>query len=104
MTDHRHGPHGDRFRTLPELTNLPARPACYSRATSGLRGTGPGRAAAVFPLEHGKVSLPSRFATNQQPAAAKVLSTLLDKLRSSSSYGRRGGLQLVRAMTDKNGA
>jgi hypothetical protein len=33
-----------------------------------------------------------------------LLSALLDKLRSSSAYGRRGGLQLVRAMTAKNGA
>ena len=40
----------------------------------------------------------------QPPAAAKVLATLLDRLRSASAYGRRGGLALVRTMTDKGGA
>jgi hypothetical protein len=31
-------------------------------------------------------------AINQHPAAATVLATLLDKLRSASARGRRGGL------------
>jgi hypothetical protein len=43
-------------------------------------------------------------ATNQQRAAAKVLSALLDKLHSASARGRRGGLALVRTMTEKGGA
>lgn len=43
-------------------------------------------------------------AINQQPAAAKVLAALLDKLRSASAHGRRGGLALVRTMTEKGGA
>jgi hypothetical protein len=43
-------------------------------------------------------------ATNQQPAAAKVLATLLDKLRSASARGRRGRLASVRTMTQKGGA
>jgi hypothetical protein len=38
-------------------------------------------------------------AVNQQPAAAKVLAALLDKFRSASAGGRRGGLALVRTMT-----
>jgi hypothetical protein len=42
-------------------------------------------------------------ATNQR-AAAKVLSALLDKLHSASARGRRGGLALVRTMTEKGGA
>jgi hypothetical protein len=42
-------------------------------------------------------------AVSTQPAAAKVLSTLLDQLRSSSADGRRGSLPLVREMTAKNG-
>jgi hypothetical protein len=41
---------------------------------------------------------------NQQPAAAKVLATLLDKLRSASARGRRGHLTVVRTMTEKGGA
>ena len=43
-------------------------------------------------------------ATNQRAAAAKVLAALLDKLRSASGRGRRGGLALVRTMTEKGGA
>lgn len=37
---------------------------------------------------------------NQQPAAAKVLISMLEKLRSASAPGRRGGLAVVREMTD----
>jgi hypothetical protein len=36
---------------------------------------------------------------NQQLAAAKVLVTLLDQLRSASASGRRGKLALVKSMT-----
>jgi hypothetical protein len=42
-------------------------------------------------------------AISQQPAAAKTLATLLDKLRSASVRGRRGNLALVRTMTAKDG-
>jgi hypothetical protein len=40
-------------------------------------------------------------AVNQQPAAAKVLGAVLDRLRAASAPGRRGGLELVRTMTGK---
>jgi hypothetical protein len=43
-------------------------------------------------------------ALNQQGAAAKVLAALLDKLRSASARGRRGGLALVRTLTERGGA
>jgi hypothetical protein len=43
-------------------------------------------------------------AVNQQPAAAKVLVTVLDMLRKGSAQGRRGNLSLVRTMTEKDGA
>jgi hypothetical protein len=43
-------------------------------------------------------------AVNQQPAAAKVLAALLDRLRSASARGRRGELALVRTMPEKGGA
>ena len=43
-------------------------------------------------------------AVNQQPAAAKVLAALLDKLRLMSARGRRGGLALVRTITERGGA
>lgn len=43
-------------------------------------------------------------ARNQQPAAAKVLAGMLDKLRSVSASGRRGGLTLVRTMIERGGS
>jgi hypothetical protein len=43
-------------------------------------------------------------AINQQPAAARVLAALLEKLRSASARGRRGNLVSVRAMTEERGA
>jgi hypothetical protein len=36
---------------------------------------------------------------SSQPAAAKVLAALLDKLRSASAHGRRGNPSLVKSMT-----
>jgi hypothetical protein len=38
-------------------------------------------------------------AINQQPAAAKVLAAMLEKLRSVSARGHRGHLAVVRTMT-----
>jgi hypothetical protein len=38
-------------------------------------------------------------AVSHQAAAAKVLTTLLDKLRSASGRGRRGNLSVVKSMT-----
>jgi hypothetical protein len=43
-------------------------------------------------------------AVSSQPAAAKVLAALLDKLHSVSARGRRGNLSSVRTMTQKGGA
>ena len=40
-----------------------------------------------------------RLYPNRPAAAAKVLAALLDKLRSASASGRRGGLALVRMTT-----
>jgi hypothetical protein len=47
--------------------------------------------------------LDSPKAVSSQPAAAKVLAALLDTLRSASAHGRRGGLAMVRTMTEKGG-
>jgi hypothetical protein len=41
---------------------------------------------------------------NQQPAAAKTLAGLLDKLRAASARGRRGRLAVVKQMAEKGGA
>jgi hypothetical protein len=43
-------------------------------------------------------------AVGSQPSAAKVLASLLDKLRSASARGRSGHLALVRTMTETSGA
>jgi hypothetical protein len=43
-------------------------------------------------------------AVSSQPPAARVLTSLLDKLRSASAQGRRGRLAVVRTMTEKGGA
>jgi hypothetical protein len=61
----------------------------------------PGLAQAALALAR---VLDNPKAVNQQPAAAKMLATLLDKLRSASARGRRGGLASVRTMTEKGGA
>ncbi|HSS23876.1 MAG TPA: hypothetical protein VLL82_05625 [Mycobacterium sp.] len=61
----------------------------------------PGLAQAALALAR---ILDNPRAVNQQPAAAKALAGLLDKLRSASAHGRRGGLALVRAMAEKGDA
>ncbi len=40
-------------------------------------------------------------AVSSQPPAAKVLATLLDKLRSGAAQRRRGNLAVVRTMVEK---
>jgi hypothetical protein len=61
----------------------------------------PGLAQAALAMAR---ILDNPSAVSSQPAAAKVLAGLLDKLRSASARGRRGGLALVRTMTEKGGA
>jgi hypothetical protein len=61
----------------------------------------PGLAAAAKSMA---VILDNNKAVSTQPAAAKVLVALLDKLRSVSASGRRGNLASVRALTKKGGA
>src|SRR4029077_11387238 len=63
---------------------------------AGLTEARPGLAEAALALAR---VLDDPRATNQKAAAAKVLVTLLDKLRSASAHGRRDGLALVRTMT-----
>jgi hypothetical protein len=43
-------------------------------------------------------------APSAQPAAAKVLVSVLDTLHKGSAQGRRGNLAVVREMTTKDGA
>ena len=56
----------------------------------------PGLAAAALALAR---LLDNPKAVNQQPAAAKTLASLLDKLWSVSASGCRGNLALVKSMT-----
>lgn len=56
----------------------------------------PGLAAAAVALAE---ILDNPKAVSSQPAAAKVLATLLEQLRSASARGRRGNLAVVRAMS-----
>jgi hypothetical protein len=43
-------------------------------------------------------------AVSSQPAAAKVLASLLGELRKGSARGRRGNLAVVRSLTEKGNA
>jgi hypothetical protein len=67
---------------------------------AGLAEARPGLAQAALAIAR---ILDSPRAVSSQPAAAKVLAGLLDKLRSASGGGRRGRLALVRTMTEKGG-
>jgi hypothetical protein len=58
----------------------------------------PGLAQAALALAR---ILDNPRAINQQPAAAKVLGALLDKLRSASARGRRASLAVVPEMTNE---
>jgi hypothetical protein len=63
---------------------------------AGLSETRPGLAQAALAMAR---VLDNPRAVSSQPAAAKVLATLLDKLRSASARSRSGRLAVVRAMS-----
>lgn len=65
---------------------------------AGLAEARPGLAQAALAMAR---LLDNNRALSSQPAAAKVLASLLDKLRSSSAPGRRGNLAVVRDMTTR---
>jgi hypothetical protein len=68
-------------------------------------GSAPKGVAQRFPFSGVLATVwDNRRAINQHAAAAKVLSALLDKLRSASARGRRGALGVVRDMTGKKTA
>jgi hypothetical protein len=68
---------------------------------AGASGSRPGVAAVAVCLAQ---LLDNPQGRNQYAAAAKVLTSLLDKLRSASAHGRRGNLSLVKSMTNGEGA
>ena len=68
---------------------------------AGLAEVRPGLAQMALDLAR---VLDNPRATNQKPAAAKVLAALLDKLHAASAQRRPGNLAVVRTMTAKGGA
>jgi hypothetical protein len=66
---------------------------------AGLAEARPGIAQAALALAR---IMDNPRAVSSQPAAAKVLAALLDKLRSTSARGRRGQLAVVRTLTKKD--
>jgi hypothetical protein len=78
------------------------REAGVAAETDGLAAQArPGLAQAALAVAR---VLDNPKAVNQHAAAARVLSALLDKLRSASAQGRRGRLAVVRTLTEKGGA
>jgi hypothetical protein len=63
---------------------------------AGLADARPGLAQAALAMAR---VLDNPRAISSQPAAAKVLAALLDKLHSASARGRRGRLAVVKSMT-----
>jgi hypothetical protein len=94
---------------LPRSQNANPEPGLYSPGAvesgveaeiAGLAEARPGLAQVALALAR---VMDSQKAVNQHPASAKVLATVLDKLRSTSAQNHRGNLALVRTMTEKGG-
>ena len=66
---------------------------------AGLSEARPGLAQAALAMAR---ILDNQRAVSSQPAAAKVLTSLLDKLRSASAPNHRGRLRVVRAMSPRD--
>jgi hypothetical protein len=66
---------------------------------AGLSEDRPGLAQVAFALAR---ILDNPRAVSSHPAAARVLASLLDKLRSASAPNHRGRLRVVRAMSPRD--
>lgn len=97
-----------RERSLSPVTNVTTALASLGPVESGVQAEIGGPAAEARPglaqMALAMARILDSTAVNQQPAAAKVLVSLLDKLHQAGTPGRRGHLATVRAMTDKGGA
>jgi len=99
----------ERRRTLaPVTTNVT--PAASSPGPvesgveaeiAGLADARPGLAQVALAMAR---VLDNPRAVSSQPAAAKVLTTVLDKLHSVGAQSRRGRLAVVRTLTERGGA
>jgi hypothetical protein len=76
----------------------PGRVECGVRAELAGLTERPGLVAVALAMAR---VLDNPRAVSSQPAAAKVLASLLDQLHSASACGRRGGLAVVRTMTER---
>ena len=98
-----------RARSLSPVTNVTPDPAGPGPVEAGVQAEVGGWATEertglvqiAFAMAR---ILDNPKAVNQQPAAAKVLAGLLDKLHSLSAQRRRGGLASVRTMTMEKAA
>lgn len=95
-------PQGVRNRTpeqncSPGPVELAVQEEINGVASAGLR---PGLVQVALAMAR---LLDSPRVPSAQPAAAKVLVTVLDSLRKGSARGRHGGLAVVRAMTTEKG-
>src|SRR5690349_13837124 len=96
-----------RERSLSPVTNATTALAAPGPVESGVQAEIGGPAAEARPglaqMALAMARILDSKAVNQQPAAAKVLASLLDKLHQAGAPGRRGHLATVRAMTDRGG-
>ena len=95
-----------RERSLSPVTNVTTALAGPGPVESGVQAEISGPAAEARPgltqmaLAMARI-LDNPKAVNQGPAAAKVLTSLLDKLHQAGAPGRRGHLAVVRTMTTR---
>jgi hypothetical protein len=108
----------ERQRSLAPVPN--GTPDVGDNATTSMRASSPGPVEEAVEAEISKLAdarpglaqaalalarvLDNDKAVSSQPAAAKVLASLLDKLRTASAQGRRGRLAMVRTFTERSGA
>ena len=98
-----------RERSLLPVTDVTTALSGPGAVESGVQAEIGGPAAAARPglaqmaLAMARI-LDNPKAVNQQPAAAKVLASLLDKLHQAGRRGRSGHLATVRAMTGQGNA
>jgi len=85
----------------PKVTETVGNSEHHPAVPDGLPQGRPGLAQAALAL--GRL-IDNPRALSSHPPAARVLAVPLDKLRSTSVQGRRGRLEVVRTLTEKDGA
>jgi len=102
--ERRAGVRGSQLRVQPVADLPPVNPGPVESGVTaeiaGLTEARPGLGQMALALAR---IMDDPKAINQKAAAAKVLVSLLDKLRTASAQRHRGSLKLVRTMTEKGG-